>query len=388
MEFEPAPRGFEAQRTPERREGERAPLPRIVALMIENERGELLCQRRAGERHNGSWTVSAGGHQYEGESDQTTLVRETEEEIGVRPPGDVQRGLELHYPGAPDARASWIQCYTATVRNPVFDFELNPREVSEIAWKHPEELLDPATHLQPEFRHILERREALKHAPFAVIWNMDDTLFPSKLHLLPVFEEATYRLSGIRPPEALLSAYVGRSLRGFCELVSQGIGISIDHDRFAELVNEIESEVHDRVGVLPYQAIPAFLASLEGQGVGNAVGTNSPVLRARQVLDRLRIRERMSALVGIEDVQLPKPAPDMFLEAARRLGVPPERCIVFEDSPGGLLAAKEAGMVPVALDVGVHTTDELALASLVTPHYEDLSFAHLAELITDHQQKR
>ncbi|MGN6097995.1 MAG: HAD family hydrolase, partial [Bosea sp. (in: a-proteobacteria)] len=54
-----------------------------------------------------------------------------------------------------------------------------------------------------------------------------------------------------------------------------------------------------------------------------------------------------STIVTIEDVSRPKPAPDLFLEAARRLQVEPSACVVFEDSPQGLTAARAAGMHPV-----------------------------------------
>lgn len=387
MEFEPAPRSHLVPQTIERREGERTPLPRIVALIIENKCGEILCQRRASERHHGAWTVSAGGHQHVGENDQTTLLRETEEEIGVRPPRGTQRGLELHYPGARDARASWLQCYTVAVDDPILSLELDPREVSEVAWLHPEELLDPVTYLQPEFRFILETRETLKQAPFAVLWDMDDTLFSSRPHLLPVFEETTYRLTGIRPTTEQLNTYHGRTLAQFVEVLNAKLGVQMDAEEFRQLTDLVEPEIHAHAGAVPYSRLPTLIDELRHHGVAHAIGTSSESPRARRILDHLGLRRKMHALVGVEEVARPKPAPDVFLEGARRLGVPPERCIVFEDSLGGLRAAEEAGMVPVALDVGFHSREELELAHLVTPHYEDLTFAHLTELVTAHQTR-
>jgi beta-phosphoglucomutase family hydrolase len=66
-----------------------------------------------------------------------------------------------------------------------------------------------------------------------------------------------------------------------------------------------------------------------------------------RTLDALAIRDWFDAMVTAEDTERHKPEPDVFLEAAKRLGVPPEACVVFEDTDIGLLAAKRAGMASV-----------------------------------------
>ncbi len=56
------------------------------------------------------------------------------------------------------------------------------------------------------------------------------------------------------------------------------------------------------------------------------------------------LRDLFAVVVAIEDVMRGKPAPDLFLEAARRLGVPPGKCVAYEDSEEGLAAVRSAGM--------------------------------------------
>lgn len=65
------------------------------------------------------------------------------------------------------------------------------------------------------------------------------------------------------------------------------------------------------------------------------------------VLEHLGLQEYFDAVVTSEDVQHQKPAPDIFLEAARRLGLPPERCWAYEDTDLGMQAIRAAGMVAV-----------------------------------------
>ena len=69
-------------------------------------------------------------------------------------------------------------------------------------------------------------------------------------------------------------------------------------------------------------------------------------------LEALGIHEHFAAVVTYEDVEHGKPAPDTYLEAARRMGVEPSRCLVFEDTPLGVQAATAAGMQCVLVPSG------------------------------------
>jgi len=65
---------------------------------------------------------------------------------------------------------------------------------------------------------------------------------------------------------------------------------------------------------------------------------------AQTILDKLGLADWFETLVAAEDVERHKPDPDVFLEAARRLGVAPQRCRAYEDTDVGMLAARSAGM--------------------------------------------
>jgi beta-phosphoglucomutase-like phosphatase (HAD superfamily) len=77
------------------------------------------------------------------------------------------------------------------------------------------------------------------------------------------------------------------------------------------------------------------------------VATSTRRARAQAKLERVALHARFAALVGGDEVACGKPAPDIFLEAARRLGVPPASCLVLEDSLPGLEAAVAAGMAAI-----------------------------------------
>ena len=89
---------------------------------------------------------------------------------------------------------------------------------------------------------------------------------------------------------------------------------------------------------------------LAGRGLPLAVATSAGRVTAEHHLGRAGLLDRFTALATRDDVERTKPHPDVYLEAARRLGVAPERCLAFEDSNIGLEAAHAAGamafMVP------------------------------------------
>ena len=109
-----------------------------------------------------------------------------------------------------------------------------------------------------------------------------------------------------------------------------------------------------------------ILDLLDERGVAAAVATSTRRERARAKLDRVGLLHRFAALVGGDDVARGKPAPDIFLAAAERLGVAAGDCIVLEDSEPGIIAAAAAGMTPVMVpDLHPPSAELLLLEPLV-----------------------
>lgn len=133
-------------------------------------------------------------------------------------------------------------------------------------------------------------------------------------------------------------------------------------------INELElSDVHDIV-VLPGAA--EALAVLVDAPNAIATSCTRPLAAARIAAAGL---VAPSVVVTVDDVERGKPHPDPFLEAARRLGVDPTRCLVVEDAPQGLQAARAAGCFTLA--VMTTTPPEALEADAVVPHLASVTFA-------------
>jgi beta-phosphoglucomutase family hydrolase len=127
-----------------------------------------------------------------------------------------------------------------------------------------------------------------------------------------------------------------------------------------------------RAGVTPVKGVVSVLEQLTSMGVPCAVGTSAGQENMHLILKKAGIEAYFQAFACSDEVARGKPAPDIFLCAAARLKVAPEDCLVFEDAPLGIAAAKAAGMRVVAIAT-THSKDELSQADEVIASFDQLS---------------
>lgn len=96
--------------------------------------------------------------------------------------------------------------------------------------------------------------------------------------------------------------------------------------------------------------LSAFLAKAKAAHIGLAIGTAAPKVNIDYVLDNIsEVKDYFPIIIGANDVKTSKPDPEVFLQCAEKLGIAPEQCVVFEDSPKGVEAARNGGMKAVVL---------------------------------------
>jgi beta-phosphoglucomutase family hydrolase len=99
----------------------------------------------------------------------------------------------------------------------------------------------------------------------------------------------------------------------------------------------------------PIAGVVPLLERLEAKGIGVAVATSAPEKNVAHTLAAIGLAARLALVVRSDAVPRGKPHPDVFLRAARELGVPPDACLAFEDAPVGVTAAIRAGMRCIAI---------------------------------------
>ncbi len=130
----------------------------------------------------------------------------------------------------------------------------------------------------------------------------------------------------------------------------------------------------------PAAGLLSFLDKSRQAGFRVGLGTGSLAENIDFVLDGLSLRSRFDAVVGAHDVRRGKPHPETFLTLAERLGAPPERCVVFEDSLLGEEAARAAGMAVVAVTTS-HAASDFAAPALAVRDFASLEPRTLLKFI-------
>jgi beta-phosphoglucomutase family hydrolase len=179
--------------------------------------------------------------------------------------------------------------------------------------------------------------------PQGLIFDCDGTLADT----MPLHWEAwssIARQHGLQFPEERFYALAGVPSREILRLLATEQGVSLDPVAVSHEKEDAYLERLCHVG--PIHAVCDIAREHHGK-LPMAVASGGTRKVILQVLDHLHIRNWFQAVVTSEDVIHQKPAPDIFLEASRRIGIPPERCRAYEDSDLGMQAIRAAGMEAV-----------------------------------------
>ena len=207
--------------------------------------------------------------------------------------------------------------------------------------------------------------------PDAVIFDLDGVLVDSESIWNDAKRELVEARGGRWRPEAA-RAMMGMSSPEWTRYLRDELGVDMPLDAISDAVVDRLGEIYrQRLPLLPgvTEAVRALGARWP---LGLASSSNRPIIDL--VLSAAGLVDAFPVTVSSEEVARGKPAPDVYLEAARRLGVDPARCAAVEDSSNGLRSAAAAGMTVVALPNGDYPPDPeaLSLAAVVLTSLDDL----------------
>lgn len=178
----------------------------------------------------------------------------------------------------------------------------------------------------------------------------------------------------------------GHFKRGFGkknEIIIPDLGWATDPAEIAELGDRKEELYRELVradGIEPLPGVRELLSALRDAGVPCAVGSSTPRVNLDTLFAILSLGEYFQAVVSGNDVKHGKPAPDVFLLAAQKLGIAPGSCVVVEDAFVGIEAAHAGGMKCVAVAT-TNPLESLGMADLAVGSLEGVTVGQLRELL-------
>lgn len=220
--------------------------------------------------------------------------------------------------------------------------------------------------------------------PWAVLWDVDGTLVDTaELH----FQAWVALAAELGKPFTRADFAATFGWRN-PEIIPKLFGSDWTGAQIAELGDHKEdlyrTEAEKGVALLP--GVGQLLEAVANAGGQQAIGSSAPRRNIDLILRMTGTAGRFAAIVAMEDTSRGKPDPEVFLLGARKLDVPADRCIVLEDAPAGVQAARAGGMRAVGVTfVGHHSEEKLraAGADLVVRTLADVSAGQLRALVSE-----
>ena len=205
-------------------------------------------------------------------------------------------------------------------------------------------------------------------APFsAVLFDMDGLMFDSERLILRAWQRAMADF-GYAASEQVFLASVGTTVESTNQLLRAAYGPDFPLEATNHRTDEYVWQEVEQRGAPLKPGLLALLDYLEAHGVPKAVASSSRRAAIDRLLASVGLTERFAATAAGDEVTQGKPAPDIFLLAAQRLGVEPAQCLVLEDSNPGVRAARAAGMAVIVVpDLKPPADDVASLAAAVLP---------------------
>ena len=166
--------------------------------------------------------------------------------------------------------------------------------------------------------------------------------------------------------------------RRWCDQLNEICGAALEYDAFK---TEQHRLFHELLAREPMRGIRELLDEVAAAGVPMAIASTSTARWVVPAVERLGLTHRFDTVVTANDVERRKPAPDVYLEAARRLGANPRRSVAVEDSGPGVAAATAAGMKTIAIPHWLTERHDLTPAALRVAHAGELTLDVLERLV-------
>lgn len=204
-----------------------------------------------------------------------------------------------------------------------------------------------------------------------VLFDMDGVLIDSNAAHFESWKVVAAEEGVVFPQEIFWRTYGMTSVEIVRDFWEGGPRTPEQIDRIVDRKEEIfRNDI--KKNVVPIPGAVEFVRYLSERGVKIAVGSSAPRANVDYILSWLGIRELFGGIVAGDEIENGKPAPDIYLAAAKKIGENAQNCVVVDDARSGVNAGKNAGATTIGFFSGGHSPDEYANADCVVRTFDEL----------------
>lgn len=213
----------------------------------------------------------------------------------------------------------------------------------------------------------------------AIIFDMDGVLVDSEY---TYFQSKSQILSeaGHEVEDSYHFQFMGTTSDYMWEKMKQEFSLPLSVAEYIQQMTALRQAMIKRDGIRVIPHVQEFVKGLSQAGLKLAVASSSSLAEIKVNLAEIGLSEYFSEVVSTEEVEHSKPAPDVYLAAAERIGIMPENCLGIEDTKHGTGAVRNAGMVCVGFANPAFPKQDLAFADRVVSSFSELDADSLTKI--------
>ncbi|NJO03238.1 MAG: HAD family phosphatase [Bacteroidia bacterium] len=212
---------------------------------------------------------------------------------------------------------------------------------------------------------------------FAALFDMDGVIVDSNPYHKISLRDFTLKYGYTLSEEDLINKIYGRQNK---EWLPNLFG-ELSPEQIRAYAQEKEAHFREiyRPHIKAVAGITEFIQELHHRQIPKGIGTSAPIENLDFTLEHTGLQEYFDTILTESDIHHGKPNPEIYLKLAKILNLPPEKCVVFEDSISGVEAARNAGCKVIGITT-THSPEELGYTDMAIPHFEALTIEALASL--------
>ena len=214
----------------------------------------------------------------------------------------------------------------------------------------------------------------------AVIFDMDGVIIDSE----PIWHEVESSFyedhGGVYGPD-ILEKLIGTNAMTAASIIKESLDLDWDEQKIIDVrYKKLRQLYHEKLELIP--GFVKLINQVRVSSIKCGLASGATDWMIDLVLDRFKLHDAFQYTLSADAVQNPKPAPDVYLATAKKLGIPPKHCVVIEDSPNGLWSAKAAGMKCIVTPNPVLAGySDFSSADLIRPQLTDVTIRDIMGLL-------